>query len=281
MPEDRCFLRSTHFAAILALVLIVALVWLGVTSLPNLRESRFDAPDGSALTTAAQYELDSMTISPQETTTDVSLLPDDLIAEHRSAFALMAQAERAVAAVLMLTEDPPNTLPEESNATAPAERLSDVAAFMILEPSTLVLLATTYGILGDIAEALDDLERILAEDIAEELTISEDVLERIEVEEDGELLEEPEDGDRTLPEVANVLEDLDIEAEIAGGRCGDLDTLVQTARGDIVRALGAPGRFEPEDRPVDPDARLLALDALRVHHLRMRITLVCLAEFLP
>ncbi len=214
----------------------------------------------------------------EEEVREVPILRGDIRPEERGAFALMAQAERAVASALSMVEAEPSLAFEEQEVVfeEDVEQLS--REFRILQPSTIVMLAATHSTLGTIADALDDFETIIEADIAEELTISEDILGDIDVEEDAGIIEEEEDVEE--PPTQDVLEGIDIDVDIAGGECGDLDTLVRATRRDIARALGRFGRFGGADPGVDPERRLLALQALRVHGQQMQDTLTCLSEVL-
>ncbi len=216
--------------------------------------------------------------------TDVAALSGDVTAEERGAFAMLAQAERAVAAALAIVEAQPSLAFEEQAVVLEGEQEGEEGGelsrqFQILEPSTIVTLAATHSILGTVAQSLDDFQTIIEADVAEELTISEDILGETDVEEDEGVIEEEEEEEQEVPE-QEVLQDVDIDVELAGGECGDIDTLVRVTRRDIARALGRFGRFGGADPSVDPERRLLALQALRIHGQQLQDTLSCLSDTL-
>ncbi len=196
----------------------------------------------------------------------------DLMLERRAALALLMQAEQAAASVLFMMEIGEDDDLEQRQSRRARQQ------FGVLQPSTRLLLAANFELLSTIADALDDLQTIIEEDLAEELTISEDVLAELEIEEDeGILVEEQE---RDLPQVGDILAEIDVEIDLAGGACGDPETLVRVIRGDIGRALGRVGRFGGDDPGVNAERRRLAVRALRAHHLALQDAVTCLEELL-
>jgi len=225
-------------------------------------------------------------VDDEDTVFDTPLVRD-IDPEMRGAFVMMAQAERAVTSALEIVDpfDVLGTLGAAGDlGEGDLEILEDEEAiqeFHILQPSTIVTLRTTWEVLGSLADGLDDFELLLEADVAEELVLSQDILGDVQVEE-GDIVETQEEADTDIASIQNILDEVDVDVEIANGECGDLDTLVRVARRDIARALGATatlgGEFDIETQ-IDPDQRLFALAALDSHAEQIQDAVSCLAAF--
>jgi len=186
----------------------------------------------------------------------------DVRPEHRSAFTLLALAERTVGSVFRLDDDVPNELRK----------------FWILQPSTILALHTTGEVLRTTAEGLGQLEVLLEEDIAEELVLPRAVLAQLQVEEDEGLFTRHTGADLDSIPTESILTLVDVDIDLADGRCGDLEALVRVAHSEVVRSLGAIVYYDGASS-IDPDRRLLALDALRAHHAELRQALSCMSAY--
>jgi hypothetical protein len=208
----------------------------------------------------------------------------DVQEEMRGAFILVSQAAQATQSALQMVDTGNATGTLFAGDFSVFDNDDILAAFRILQPSTIVTLRVTWEILGIIAEGLDDFELLLEADIAEELILSQEVLNAIQITDRSGIIETEEAFDTDVPRIVGILDALDIDIEIANGECGDLDTLVRVARNDIARALGIGsmlgigGEFGLEAE-LDPDVRLLALTSLAAHNLLLQNAVLCLASF--
>ncbi len=196
-------------------------------------------------------------------------LAEETTLPQRATFKLVAEAGEAVSAALTMIEGNPAVAFEEGEVvieTLDINNPLDRAEFRVAQLNTRIMLGVAQELVEIASGALENLDRVLEEEIGTELAAVRTAGDSLDLVENQELQEA-----------------ISVALDLATAECGDLASLLQTTRRDLRRSLPffQLTAAEIQDGESNLAVSLRAMQALRTDLANLEESLACLADLRP